>query len=168
MLSVRVIELPLGWTVVIDCLVWAAGGTLIGYLTHRAGTARFAHDGPVTRLRPIERDGRWYEEHLRIKVWKKHLPEAGALFADGFSKRNLRDSSATQLQRFVIETRRAEVTHWWVAALGPFFVLWNPWGLAIVMLVYAIVANGPCLIVQRYNRARLHRVIERTGRSAPA
>ncbi len=164
----RVIELPLGWTVVLDCVVWAVGGTAIGYLTHRAGPDRFARDGPVTRLRPFEQDGRWYEQHLRIKVWKRRLPEAGALFADGFSKRNLRDASAGQLERFVVETRRAEVTHWWVAALGPLFVLWNPWGLALVMVVYAVVANGPCLVVQRYNRARLQRVIHRIGRGAPA
>ena len=55
------------------------------------------------------------------------------------------------LERFVVETRRAEATHWLVLAAGPFFVLWNPWGLALVMVAYAVVANVPCLLIQRYN-----------------
>jgi hypothetical protein len=30
------------------------------------------------------------------------------------------------------------------------------------MVLYAIVANVPCLLVQRYNRARLERVLRRS------
>ncbi len=161
----RVITLPIGWTVLLDCLVWAVVGTATGYLTHRVGAAGFTRDGPITRLRPFEADGRWYERRLRIKAWKSRLPEAGALFRDGFSKRELRSSSGDQLRRFVVETRRAEITHWIVLAFGPLFFLWNPWGLAIVMCLYAVVANVPCLVIQRYNRARLHRVIAATDRS---
>ena len=38
-------------------------------------------------------------------------------------------------------------------------LLWNPWFLGLLMLAYAVIANLPCLIVQRYNRARLLRLI---------
>jgi len=161
----RVITLPIGWTVLLDCVVWAVVGTLTGYLTHRVGPDGFTHDGPITRLRAFEADGRWYERRLRIKAWKARLPEAGALFRDGFSKRDLRSAEVEHLRRFVVETRRAEITHWIVLACGPFFFLWNPWGLAVVMLVYAVVANVPCLLIQRYNRARLLRVIATASRS---
>ena len=40
-------------------------------------------------------------------------------------------------------------------AAGPVFLLWNPWWLGLLMFAYAVIANLPCLIVQRYNRARL-------------
>jgi len=164
--SVRVIELAIGWTVVLDVVLWGLISTVTGYLAHRAPVARFAHDGPLTRLRPFEDGGRWYERHLAIKRWKGRLPEAGGLFRDGFSKRSLRSASVDQLERFVVETRRAEVTHWIVMAAGPFFVLWNPWGLAAVMVAYGVIANLPCLVIQRYNRARLLRVLGRVrGRS---
>lgn len=167
-MSLRLIDLPIGWTVVVDIVAWAVLSTAAGYLAHRAPVARFASDGILTRLRPFERDGRWYERRLAIKRWKGHLPEAGDLFRDGFSKRSLRSDSVDQLERFVVETRRAEVTHWILLAAGPLFVLWNPWGLALVMVVYGVVANLPCLVVQRYNRARLLRVVElargRSGR----
>jgi glycosyl-4,4'-diaponeurosporenoate acyltransferase len=158
-MSVALIELTKGWTVVVDVVAWAVLSTATGYLTHRAPVSRFASDGALTRLRPFEVDGRWYERHVAIKRWKGRLPEAGGLFPDGFSKRTLRSGSVDQLERFVVETRRAEVTHWILLAAGPFFVLWNPWGLALVMVLYAVVANLPCLVIQRYNRARLLRVV---------
>ena len=159
-MTVRVIELSNEWTVVLDVVAWAAISTLTGYVAHRMPPSRFAADGFFTRLRPFESDGRWYERRVGIKRWKSRLPEAGALFRNGFSKRSLRSDSVDQLERFVVETRRAETTHWVLLAAGPLFVPWNPWGLALVMVAYGVVANVPCLVVQRYNRARLRRVIE--------
>jgi glycosyl-4,4'-diaponeurosporenoate acyltransferase len=38
------------------------------------------------------------------------------------------------------------------------FFIWNPWWVGIVMIVYAILVNVPCIIIQRYNRIRLKRV----------
>lgn len=164
-MSVRLLEVTDGWTVVIDCGVWAVGGLVIGYLMHRRPPEAFATDHGLTRLRDFEADGRWYERRWRIRRWKDRLPEAGGLFAGGFAKRSLGDPRS-RLDRFVLETRRAERTHWYVLALGPLFVLWNPLWLALVMNVYALAANVPCLVTQRYNRARLLRVQARRARSA--
>ncbi|WP_208029055.1 hypothetical protein [Rhabdothermincola sediminis] len=156
-------RLPVGWLVVIDSLIWAAVSVIVGLFAHRASLTRLDRDGALTRLRGFERDGRWYERRLRIKRWKDHLPEAGDVFAGGFSKRALHGTSPAQLRRFVAETRRAELTHWVLMALGPVFFLWNPWWLGAAMVVYAVSANVPCLLVQRYNRARLERVLRRAG-----
>jgi glycosyl-4,4'-diaponeurosporenoate acyltransferase len=49
-------------------------------------------------------------------------------------------------------------------AVSPLFLLWNPWWLGLVMIAYAVVANGPCILIQRYNRGRLVRVLARAGR----
>lgn len=152
--------------VVVDIVVWAVAGTAIGFGAHRIRAERFASDSWLTRLRPFEQDGRWYEQHLRMKAWKSRLPEAGALFRDGFSKRSLADGSPAHLIRFVRETRRAELTHWTLLGIAPLFALWNPWGLTLVMWGYAVVANVPFLLIQRYNRARLLRVLARAGRHA--
>jgi glycosyl-4,4'-diaponeurosporenoate acyltransferase len=95
------------------------------------------------------------------------LPEAGSFFPGGFPKRTLGDRGSPHLERFVVETRRAELTHWVVLAAGPVFFLWNPWWLAVVMVVYALVANLPCIFVQRYNRARLERVLAYRARREP-
>ena len=163
-MSPRVIDLSLGWTVVVDVGMWALVSTAVGYAAHRAPDRWFRADGHLTRLRRFERDGRWYEQRLRIRSWKAKLPEAGGLFAGGFSKRHLRSDAIDQLERFIVETRRAETTHWVLLAAGPFFLLWNPWGLGLVMIAYAVAANVPCLLIQRYNRARLTRVVALAGR----
>jgi glycosyl-4,4'-diaponeurosporenoate acyltransferase len=162
--NIRVLQLSDGWTVVLDVAVWAAGSSLTGYLMHRLGPDAFTRDGVITRLRPFERSGRFYEERLRIKRWKGRLPEAGGLFPGGFSKRSLRKVEPAYLERFVQETRRAEVTHWVIIGLGPLFFLWNPWWLGVVMVTYGIAGNAPCLLAQRYNRARLLRTLDRVRR----
>lgn len=158
-MDLRVIVLPDGWAVVLGIAVWAVAGTLIGYAFHRMPVGRFTTDGPFTRLRGFERDGRVYERRLHIRAWKDRLPEGGAWFDGGFSKRQVGGRSAAGLERFVAETRRAERTHWVVMALAPLFVLWSPPVLAVAMIVYGLLANLPCLLIQRYNRARLLRTL---------
>ena len=44
------------------------------------------------------------------------------------------------------------------------FVLWNPPVLLAAMAGYAVVANAPCIAVQRFNRARILRVLRRHER----
>jgi glycosyl-4,4'-diaponeurosporenoate acyltransferase len=42
----------------------------------------------------------------------------------------------------------------------PIFFLWNVWWGGVIMVVYLLFANIPCILLQRYNRARLMRVIK--------
>ncbi|MFZ4584039.1 MAG: glycosyl-4,4'-diaponeurosporenoate acyltransferase [Acidimicrobiia bacterium] len=145
--------------VVIDVVVWGVWSTLAGYIGHRVPARWLDHDSWVFRLRGSERDGSFYVRHTAIKKWKRFLPEAGDVFNDGFHKRHLRSRDRNYMERFVIETRRAEFTHYLVMAVAPFFFLWNPWWLGLVMVAYAVLANVPCVAAQRYNRARFLRVL---------
>jgi len=153
--------------VVADSAVWAAWSTVVGYTAHRLPARRLAHDGRLTRLRPWERGGRVYER-LGIRRWKDRLPELGAVFRGGVSKRRLASTGVAGLERFAVETRRAELVHWAIPAVTPVFVLWNPPWLVAAMAVYAVVANLPCLLVQRYNRGRLLVLLDAVERRAQA
>lgn len=140
---------------------WAAWSTVCGYVAHRLPARVLDWDRGLLRLRHPERGGHDYERVLRIKRWKDALPEAGSLFRGGYSKRTV---TRSQLDRYVVETRRAELAHWAILALVPVFVLavsvlGMPWWLALAMAGYGVVANVPCILVQRYNRARLSRVL---------
>jgi glycosyl-4,4'-diaponeurosporenoate acyltransferase len=146
-----------------DALLWAVWSTVCGYAAHRIPDEQLRRDW-VLALRGFERHGRAYERVLRIKAWKDALPEAGSLFRGGFSKRRVTRHDRAYLERFLAETRRAERAHWGVLALGPVFFAWNPWWLAVAMLGYAFVANVPCILVQRYNRGRLLRLLSRHPR----
>jgi glycosyl-4,4'-diaponeurosporenoate acyltransferase len=149
----------------LNIIAWLGWSLAVGYLGHRRPLESFVADRWWSRLRPFERGGDWYARRLRIKDWKDRLPELGALFEGGFAKRMVcRDRD--HLQRFLIETRRAEWVHWIAPLLWPVFAIWNPpWAVA-VMALYATVVNLPCLLVQRYNRARLLKALERFDRRA--
>lgn len=155
------VSLPLGWTVALDVAVWAVVGVVVGYAMHRVPLRHLDHDTWLTRIRPFEDHGHLYER-VAIRRWKDRTPELGELFAGGVSKRS--SGGRSRLERFAAETRRAELTHWLVMAAAPLFFLWNPWWLGVVMVVYAVVANLPCLVIQRYNRARIARMAERPAR----
>jgi glycosyl-4,4'-diaponeurosporenoate acyltransferase len=152
------VALPLWLVAVLNVVAWGAWSALGGYVAHRRSTAAFTRDTRLYRPWPHE-DRVLYERRLRIKRWKDRLPEAGALFAGGFSKRSVSGRDRATLERFVIETRRAEWAHWLIMAAAPFFLLWNPWWVEPIIVVYALAANLPCLLVQRYNRLRLQQLL---------
>ena len=60
----------------------------------------------------------------------------------------------------------AELVHWAIPTITPAFALWNPPLLSAAMAAYAVAANAPCIAVQRYNRARIARVLRRRATGA--
>jgi glycosyl-4,4'-diaponeurosporenoate acyltransferase len=160
---VRIVHLPLWSTLLLDAAVWGLWSALAGLIAWALPVSRFERDGFLTRLRPFETDGRFYQRRLRIRAWKDRLPEAGACYRGGFSKRRVTSRDRPFLERFAAETRRAEFTHWLVPAATPAFFCWNDWRLGLGMAVYALAANGPCIAVQRYNRTRLGRILVRSS-----
>jgi glycosyl-4,4'-diaponeurosporenoate acyltransferase len=150
----------------LDITVWIVWGFTVGWVAHRLPNSVLAFETWLTQVRHPRRLRRWCEQSLRIKRWKPLLPEAGDLFKGGFSKRRLGSATDAHLERFVIETRRAEYAHAANVSIVPLFFLWNPWWLAVVMAVYGIGANTPCWVVQRYNRVRLGSVLDRSRRTA--
>jgi glycosyl-4,4'-diaponeurosporenoate acyltransferase len=155
-------------TVAADIVAWGVFHAATGYAVHRLPVSRLDRDTWLLRLRSFECSGRLYER-IHIRAWKDRLPEAGAFFAGGVSKRRLPGRETASLDRFVVETRRAEYGHWSAMACGPLFVLWNPPVVAAVMLAYGVVVNAPFIAIQRYNRARVARLVARpTSRSPEA
>jgi glycosyl-4,4'-diaponeurosporenoate acyltransferase len=159
-------SLPWAVALVVDVAFWVVWSLAVGFWAAHRPTASLTGTGPFLRLRPFETGG-WYERRLRIKRWKDRLPEAGGLFG-GDSKRTLPAGATrtSQLERFRAETVRAETVHWLAPVPAPVLVLWNPWWLFAAMLVFAVLANVPCLLVQRYNRARIAGAVARASAAA--
>lgn len=153
--------------VLVDIAAWAVFHAATGYAVHRLSVERLQRDTWLLRERGFERSGRLYER-LAIRAWKDHLPEAGALFAGGVSKRRMSRRDPVSLQRFAAETRRAEYGHWAAMACGPLFALWNPPPIAAAMVAYGVVANAPFIAIQRYNRERIGRVLTLRRRTSSA
>ena len=161
---------PLGdlsaWAVIAANVVgWATWMLFVGWGVNRVALGRVDHDTWLTRARGFERGGRWYESRWHIRAWKDRLPEGGAFFRGGFAKRSVAGGDAALLSRFVAETRRAEYAHWLMRAGAPVFFVWNAWWGDVLMVAFAVAVNLPCLMVQRYNRLRLTRVLRRLAAS---
>jgi glycosyl-4,4'-diaponeurosporenoate acyltransferase len=153
------IELPVFWVIVLNVAGWPVIQLGLAWIFTRMPVHWF-NPAPVHRW---EQGGRFYERVLAIKRWKDHLPDAARLFSGGFAKGTLRARNDDYLRRFVQETWRGELCHWAAIAFTPLFFLWNPCWAGMIMLGYAIVANLPCILVQRYNRGRMQRSIARVA-----
>ena len=154
-------ELPLAGTIALNTAAWLAIHLGVSYFSSRLPLAWFDPQGWLYRARGWERGGRTYERVFLIRAWKRHLPDGAALFRGGFRKRRMRGRSPHYCRTFVRETCRAELCHWLVFALVPLFFVWNPWYVAWPMVPYAMAANLPCIVAQRYNRPRLAALAER-------
>jgi glycosyl-4,4'-diaponeurosporenoate acyltransferase len=164
-MSLRLWEVPNAAAVVLDVVGWGVAHAGTGYLAHRVPVPWLARDRWWFRPRRGESVG-FYRHRLRITRWKDRLPEAGALFAGGVSKRHVPDGAGGGLERFVVETRRAELGHVLCALCGPVFVLWNPPVAALLLVAYGVLVNAPFVAVQRYNRIRAERVLAARARRA--
>ena len=149
------------WAVAVDFVAWLAIHIGVSVYVARMATDSFNPHSWLYRERRWEMAGNIYQKVLRIKSWKHLLPDGAAVSKSGFRKKRLRSSDPAYIERFVLETCRAELTHWLIFAFAPVFFLWNDWRIGIVMIAYGIIANVPCIASQRYNRVRLMSVQSR-------
>jgi glycosyl-4,4'-diaponeurosporenoate acyltransferase len=153
--------------VVVNVLAWLVIHLGVAWAGTRLPIRLFSSRQWLYRARGWERCGRVYERHLGVKRWKDRLPDGAALFSGGFRKAGMEGAALEHLQRFERETCRGEAVHWAVLASSGFFFLWNPWWAGLLMIVYAVAANLPCILIQRYNRVRLARAINaRSGKGS--
>lgn len=157
------IELPVIWLIVVNILGWLVLHLLIAWAGTRLTAERFNGNRFLYRSRTWEAGGRFYERWFRIRQWKDALPDGATWFRGGFPKAALRSHDREYLARFVKETCRGETVHWVVMLAAPLFFIWNPPGAGAIMLVYGVLANLPCIVIQRYNRNRLNRLLGRAG-----
>jgi len=155
-------ELPILWIIVLNVAGWLVIQLGLAWLFMRMPVSWF-NPGPA---RVWERRGRFYERAFVIKRWKDLLPDAARWFGGGFAKGTLAGTAPDYLRRFIRETWRGELCHWLALACAPVFFLWNPWWGDLVIFGYALGANLPCILAQRYNRVRFQRLLARLTASS--
>jgi glycosyl-4,4'-diaponeurosporenoate acyltransferase len=104
----------------------------------------------------------FYENILKIKKWKDMVPQFSS---KSFSKKNLESLDLKYLLRFVAETLRGEWNHAVCCTIIPFLFFITDFFSALSFSFLVILANLPCVFIQRYNRARLYRLVIRLTRA---
>lgn len=154
------IELPIIWTVIINVILWFIIHMSMAYIITMIPSSYINIKSWIYTERNWEQNGKIYDDKFQIKRWKGLLPDGAALFKKGFKKKSMASKDPEYLKRFYLETCRAELAHWLVILFSPIFFIWNPCWAGIVMIVYAFLANLPCIIAQRYNRIRFERILK--------
>ncbi|MCG3203593.1 MAG: hypothetical protein KCHDKBKB_00263 [Elusimicrobia bacterium] len=159
----RVFVLPTFATIVVDVCVWFLLHMGISKWITSWEREKFNPGSWLYRERDWEQGGMRYQRVFMVRYWKKWLPDAAPWFKGGFPKKGLRLLTQDFIQTFIIETCRGELTHWISMGIAPIFFLWNaPW-VGSAMIIYAVAANLPCIITQRYNRIRLSRFLVKSA-----
>jgi len=159
------IELPVVWIIILNVAGWLVIQLGLAWVFTRMPREWFNPAPTSTREKGVQ----FYERIFAIKRWKDWLPDAARWFTGGFPKGTLSGKDPEYLARFICETWRGELCHWLAIGCVPAFLLWNPWWGDLIIVAYAFAANLPCILVQRYNRFRLARLLAaRMPRSMPA
>ncbi|WP_064093250.1 glycosyl-4,4'-diaponeurosporenoate acyltransferase CrtO family protein [Rossellomorea aquimaris] len=97
---------------------------------------------------------------LKVKKWKKYIPDAGGWFQNGISKEKIGLNTEVGREKFLLETNRAEISHWLQIVPAPLFLWVNEGVIAWSMFLYAFAFNVPLVLIQRYNRLRVTKIKE--------
>lgn len=150
------------WLIVMNALVWAAIQIGVGYFAARISDGRFNPQGSLFKERFWEQGGEIYEKLFRVRIWKSWLPSGGKFFGI-FSINSFRSAEQGYARKWLVESSRAEFTHWVAMLPALLFFLWNPFNAWIINIIYAICVNIPCIISQRYNRPRVVKLLKRSS-----
>jgi glycosyl-4,4'-diaponeurosporenoate acyltransferase len=157
----QIFFLPEGLTIAICFLLWPIFQFFFSYICFRLSDNFYKKKNGLFKIFRWEKNGYIYEYIFKIKNWKQLLPDGAEILGLGYRKKNLTDFSIENLNRFIIESRRAELSHW--LAITPFWVFgfFTPNHVIVLMFIYSLLVNFPCIITQRYNRPRIERIIDR-------
>lgn len=148
--------------ILINIVVW-----LFFHLTISLGLLKipytwFSYEHKLNVLfkkRAFEQEGKLWRNVFKVQKWKDRLPDGASLFKAGYKKKKLPEAQIESLEVFIKETKRAELTHILLLVPAPLFYLWNPIWAGHIMILYAVIINIPFIIIQRYNRIRLEKIV---------
>ena len=103
------------------CFIGVIFGIVFAYIPAKA----FKYTEKLLKTLNFEENGRFYDKYFKISVWKDKLPQFSNIIRVGFHLNNLEIKSDEYLERFKIETLRAEITHIFLIIISPAFYYLN-------------------------------------------
>ncbi|MGC8766483.1 MAG: hypothetical protein ACP5QP_02165 [Brevinematia bacterium] len=147
--------------IIVNSLFWLVVHFASGLIVHFIPPKFYSTKTWLFKKRWWEFDGKLYTKIFFVKKWKDKLPEAGEFYKiNPFNKKRLKSREKSYLERFLLETCRAELAHLIPILAFPLCLPWNPDAGKWIMLAYAVLFNLPFIIIQRYNRIRLAKLLQ--------
>ena len=149
-----------GWFMkALYCLCYLIIITVIVFLIGRIFPRKWINENRFPfKVFKWEKNGKIYEK-LRIKKWKKKLPDASLVLSkiipSLYPTKRMKTSERDKANILLKESCVAEGTHKVVSILGFFCIyIWKSFGGVTFAIVFYL-CNVPFIIIQRYNRPRL-------------
>lgn len=144
---------------VVNTVAWLVLHFAISALCFNIPLRYFLKDVAFLLIAPWEKNGEVWNRLLFVKKWKRYLIDGSSIVKKSYDKSRLNGTKQEDLLIFAAETKRAELTHWLLMFPAPLFFLWNPDWAGWIILAYALLANIPFIITQRYNRGRIESIV---------
>jgi glycosyl-4,4'-diaponeurosporenoate acyltransferase len=163
----QVIYLSIQDTVLVDIFAWIFIHFSIGYWCSRIPVSKFNPQKWFYLTRPWEKGGEIYERFFHVRSWKKYIPAGGKLYSDTFSLQKLSSFKKDYLELWLKESCRAEFCHWIMVLPGFLFFFWNSTRGGCLMMIYAVLNNLFPIVLQRFNRPRIRRLMSHLNTQLP-
>lgn len=147
---------PLINTLLINLLLGAVWHYATFFLCISMNKSAFDSRRKIYQPHKWEKDGKFYNDVLKINKWKDFLPQH--VDKDGFSKDHLDDLSIEYIDEFIMETCRGEWNHSMNCLFAIVLLFMNDFLIGIILSILLWIGNLPFAIIQRYNRFRLQKL----------
>lgn len=146
------------------CVLYLAGMGIVFFPLGRILPKEWFHaDAYPYRNYPFERGGKIYEM-LRIKCWQNKVPDMSKVLPGLMPAKAMAGRSFDRLPLMIRETCVAEFIHRLHALLGlRCFVIWPGMGGILIAVLNILLCNLPFIMIQRYNRPRLMKLMKKYG-----
>jgi glycosyl-4,4'-diaponeurosporenoate acyltransferase len=114
------------------------------------------------REKTWEVGGDIYQRLFKVRRWKAALPELSDFFKILFPKKKIKTFGTEYLQSYIIESCRAELTHFCIIGATILFALWAGLSASLIIVYISVLLNLPFIVIQRYNRPRIQRLLTRS------
>lgn len=151
------------------CILYFAVTGILGFIAGRLIPKKwFRYDAPPYRCLPFEKEGAIYNK-LKIKAWQNKVPDMSRIFPRLMPPKRLDPKAdAAALRVMLQETCAAEFIHsaLCITGLGCFFIRGSRYK-GLFYILYVLLLNLPFIIIQRYNRPRLAKLLRRYENHIP-
>ena len=142
----------------LHCALYLAATGAAAFLLGRLLPKRwFCGDAFPYRCSPKEQN---LFRALRVKEWQSRVPDMSRILPGLMPAKKLTAETFSDLPRMIQETCVAELIHTLLSVTGlACLAIWPGVGGIAVTVVYVLLGNLPFIIIQRYNRPRLQRLL---------
>ena len=140
------------------CFAYAAALGVLSFFLGRMLPKRWLHPDKFPFRTYAWEDKLW--KALQIRKWQAKVPDMSRLFKKLMPEKKLTQQTVQELPLMIEETCVAELTHGLLCIAGLFLLkIWPGTGGVFLTVIYIVFGNLPFLLIQRYNRPRLQKLL---------